>query len=272
MNRKFPTRVAAEDWLKAVHGIDNATIIDLPAARAAVAERNAALAASAPPSSATPVPAETPAAPAPAPAPASSLALPVPASPEGIAQLLQVLHQHFGDPLFRASVANLAIPPQPSSTPEPAASATRGSAGLSVPSSSPNVPAFNARRTSNDDVTQCPPSIDIKDRFLNVLPAMARLVEIFDNGNVAMITEITIPTPSATDSDSDEAEWYSGSTKKIDLEGAYNLAKLKSPGPLKLKLPEGYEEFVKDDYDVPTGITQGPHLAEEDNDSDWETL
>ncbi|KAF5532493.1 hypothetical protein FNAPI_12938 [Fusarium napiforme] len=119
--KKFATRQAAERWMFHVHGIENPVLIDLAAAKAAVAV--AAL---------------------PAAVPSSSSPL---STPPAMAQVLQLLQQSLGHPRTAEALRNLLSSPAVASTARSHDAHAGGSGALLAPSSSADDPVFSPRAT-----------------------------------------------------------------------------------------------------------------------------
>ncbi|KAL5588025.1 hypothetical protein FOVSG1_013161 [Fusarium oxysporum f. sp. vasinfectum] len=277
--KRFPSRQAAEEWLKLVHDIEDAVLLNMAAAKAAVAQRDAATA--------------PPALPAlPAAVPSSSC--PLSTSPDALGQLRQLLQQNLGDTRTIEGLKDLAFLPTASN-----GALASGSRALPAPSSSPDDPVFSthapytrhksgnsyqiaidrtsdsddakpfasrprptavpssnsaapssasstaaetsipatrlaqspgqarlskrARCTSGDDITLGSSTADISDRFVNILPALLRLVDIFSNGNAVIITEVSKPTPG-------DDERRSDTLMGLDVSDAYNIPDIEETG------------------------------------------
>ncbi|KAG5754060.1 hypothetical protein H9Q70_003318 [Fusarium xylarioides] len=125
--RKFPSRQAAEQWMLHIHEIENPVLIDLAAARAAVAVAEAAAAPRALPAS----------------VPSSSPPLSTPPAPMG--PLLQLLQQSLGDPRTAEALKNLLSSPAASSAASSNDAHAGGSGSLPAPSSSPDRPVFSSQ-------------------------------------------------------------------------------------------------------------------------------
>uniref|UniRef100_A0A0D2YH85 Uncharacterized protein n=1 Tax=Fusarium oxysporum (strain Fo5176) TaxID=660025 RepID=A0A0D2YH85_FUSOF len=80
-----------------------------------------------------------------------------------------------------------------------------------------------ARRTSGDDTTLGSSTADISGRFVNILPALLRLVDIFSNGNAVIITEARNPTPG-------DDERRSDTLMGLYVSGAYNIPDIEETG------------------------------------------
>ncbi|KAL5620039.1 hypothetical protein FOBRF1_003285 [Fusarium oxysporum] len=255
--KRFPSRQAAEEWLKLVHDIEDAVLLNM-AAKAAVAQRDAATA-----------PPALPALPAAVPSSSSPLST----SPDALGQLRQLLQQNLGDTRTIEVLKDLAFLPTASN-----GALASGSQALPAPSSSPDDPVFRlatqtmqshllpgpgrqlfrppaqplhlrpvrpllkllpttrlaqspgqarlskrARCTSGDDITLGSSTADISDRFVNILPALLRLVDIFSNGNAVIITEVSKPTPG-------DDERRSDTLMGLDVSDAYNIPDIEETG------------------------------------------
>ncbi|KAF5576283.1 hypothetical protein FPANT_11005 [Fusarium pseudoanthophilum] len=133
--RRFSSRKDAEDWLWRIHNIENPVLIDLAAAKAAVAVVEAAAAPIALPAVAA-IPAAVPSSSAPSATP------PVP-----MGQILQLLQQSLGDPRTAEALRNLLSSPATASTARSNDAHAGSSGALPVPSSSPDDPVFSPRAT-----------------------------------------------------------------------------------------------------------------------------
>ncbi|SCV34485.1 uncharacterized protein FFB14_04952 [Fusarium fujikuroi] len=129
--RKFKSRADAEEWMLRVHGIESPDLIDLAAARAAVASEEAAAAAASLPALA-PLPAAVP-----------SSSPPSSTPPGSMGQLFQLLQQNFGDARTMEALKHLLSVPAASSTATSNESLAGGSGALPGSSSSPDDPVFS---------------------------------------------------------------------------------------------------------------------------------
>ncbi|KAG7412850.1 hypothetical protein Forpe1208_v008507 [Fusarium oxysporum f. sp. rapae] len=224
--KRFPSRQTAEDWLKLVHDIEDAVLLDMAAAKAAVAQHNAATAL-------------------PAAVPRSSL--PSSASPGSLDDATPV----------SSRPRPTAVPPSRSAAPSSSSSTAAEPFIRTARLTQSPVHARSlkrARRASGDDVTLGSSTADINDRFVNILPALLRLVEIFSSGNAVIITEATIPTPG-------DDERRSDTSMGLDVSGAYNIPDIEETGCRQEVVKSKGKAKANNEPWSPMGALQGVNLA-----------